>query len=494
VRGRFDDRSGVSSITWSFERQTMNSINLATLMLMLLRNQGGLAAPTAPTGLAVTAAVSGDVADLTPEFTWNAVSGADTYEIEYATTLTGTPTADGIAVAAYTAPTDLTNFTAYSVKVRARNGGGVSAWSDAVTFTPKVYLLRVEFATDDASPLTTPYAGEVGSLTITDTGNVLSVSTGNLRYTNAIPAMAAIGLQGAALSRAAGRALTARYSAIVTAPAFPVPMGWWKNTNLNYTGSVNFGHAFYTEGGAWFAGPITLNRAFSVDTLYRMALVLKSSGALYFLKGGVFTDWTLVWEEWIENTASVYPTLAPVSITTYATIAYDYMRAGDLPAPFASDDAIASINVASPSNATEYTGTANAITQCTLTAPAGSITTEAYIKYRKTDANNYWRKGFNTAGAFRVDSVAAGTPTNRTSVAAVIAAGNVRTVRAVTDGNLHDHYSLASSTWTKRGSQLNLSHSASAATVELDLGAGWTAANLRSYPLTSPQYAILDNV
>jgi hypothetical protein len=48
--------------------------------------------------------------------------------------------------------------------------------------------------------------------------------------------------------------------------------------------------------------------------------------------------------------------------------------------------------------------------------------------------------------------------------------------------------------WTKRGSQLTNDIHTTATGIETDIGAGWTAANLRSYPRTSSTYNLLDNV
>jgi hypothetical protein len=84
-------------------------------------------------------------------------------------------------------------------------GGGVSV-------SP---VLTVNFATDDAAPLTSPYAGELGSLTIVETDGTFTVSGGVLTYT--AQTTAAWGDQrfyGAGVARQAGRTLKTlfRYS------------------------------------------------------------------------------------------------------------------------------------------------------------------------------------------------------------------------------------------------------------------------------------------
>lgn len=101
---------------------------------------GGLAVPDAP---ALTAPANAAVLDdTTPEFSWQAVPGAVTYDIEIRATLTGTPTATGIAGTTYT-PSALDAFTAYSWRVRAVNAVGAGAWSATRTFRFS-YALRIQ--------------------------------------------------------------------------------------------------------------------------------------------------------------------------------------------------------------------------------------------------------------------------------------------------------------------------------------------------------------
>ena len=40
------------------------------------------------------------------------------------------------------------------------------------------YLFRVSFSTPDATPVTSPYAGEVGSVTVADVSSLLSIADG----------------------------------------------------------------------------------------------------------------------------------------------------------------------------------------------------------------------------------------------------------------------------------------------------------------------------
>jgi hypothetical protein len=232
------------------------------------------------------------------------------------------------------------------------------------------------------------------------------------------------------------------------------------------------------------AGGITFE-ALSSNTAYEVAVVLRSAGAFYFSK--LSGSWKLMWVDAAGTTATVYPMFG--NFDSAGTL--DYFRVGDLPAPFTTDNGIATLNVSSPSGS--YTGTADQIIEMTLTAP-GSITTEAGFRFRVVDADNYWKIYFNTSGALRVDSIEAGVATNRKNVAGVISGGQTVTLREIMSSTAQDSYSLAGTTWTKRGSQLTNDIHTTATGVATDVGAGWTVSNFRSYPVESPQYTILDRV
>lgn len=102
---------------------------------LLLINSLGVPVLSAPADAAV-------LSSLTPAFSWAAVPGAATYDIEIRATLTGTPTATGITGTTYT-PSALDVFTTYSWRVRAVNAAGAGAWSATRAFR-YLYTLRVQ--------------------------------------------------------------------------------------------------------------------------------------------------------------------------------------------------------------------------------------------------------------------------------------------------------------------------------------------------------------
>lgn len=354
-------------------------------------------------------------------------------------------------------------------------------------------VLSVSFATDDAAPLTSPYAGEVGELTIVQTDGTFAASAGTLAYTaQSTPAWGDQRFYGAAVARAAGKALSTKFR-YTTAGQAVYLCTFAQSNNPGFGSAAGIDNGFakasgtsinYAANASLVGGGITMETLNS-STDYQVAVVLRSAGAFYFSK--LSGTWELMWVDAAGTTATLYPMFGNFD----SAGSLDFFNVGDLPAPFTTDNGIALLNVASPSGS--YTGVANALIEMALTAP-GSITTEAGFRFRVVDANNYWRAYFNTSGAFRVDSVEAGAATNRISVAGVITGGATRTIRIISDGTAQDAFTLSTPTWAKRGSQLTNDIHTTATGIETDVGAGWTAANLRVYERASSQYDVLDTL
>jgi len=219
----------------------------------------------------------------------------------------------------------------------------------------------------------------------------------------------------------------------------------------------------------------------------RYAVTLFETGAAFFaVRAGV---WTLTWLDDTNTDTTLYPVVG-ASHDGGGTYAWDNWFVRGLPAPFTDAALLTVVNDAAPVSGQPYTATADAIHDLEVTAP-NPLSGSAGIKYRVTDENNYWHAYLNDAGTFRADSVAAGTPTNRVNVAGVAAAGQARTIRVICNGTKHNYYTLAGTTWTKRGSEITLSHQ-DTATAIVPEATDYTLGALRSYPTTSPAYAELD--
>lgn len=359
------------------------------------------------------------------------------------------------------------------------------------------YLFRDEFTTDAAAPLATPRTAEPGpgTLTLVQTDGQFSISGGELVFpAQTTSAWGDQGFYGDALTSAAGRALFSEVTLTTVKAIYLCSLGGTANVS-----NASDGPGIYMNSGSVLSlrvitspeivAPVNL----SVATKYKLAVVLQSAGALYFVQGGAFTSWTLVFLHAVATAATLYPRIANYS----AAGSVNRFAVRDLPAPFTTDHGIATLDVAGPADQTEYTGDADGIIDLTVTAPGvldGSATTRCGFYYRAdADLSPAWHCYVDGLGAFNVDSIdAAGTRTNRITAASVIAGGATVTLRVICAGSLHDAYSLNSTTWTKRGSQVNVSLNDTGTTIEPSIPAGWSAANLRSYPRTSAAYAELD--
>lgn len=349
------------------------------------------------------------------------------------------------------------------------------------------YLLKVEFATDDAAPITSPYPGEVGSLSVVTPAEI-SVTGGDLVFTNAT-SRAAIAHSGNQ-ARVNGLALVTRAGQ---------GTGTTHNIEVGVLDTAN--NRLFCISPRTGGGYITTNTDANYINYYQgsaelLSLALTRYALIVHADGGVsvFEDynsaWTHLWREYTNTDANIRLGIWPWTLAGgSSTVLANYFRVGLLPYPFNGEWATA--YAASPSGS--YTGTGDQLLDVTLTAP-GTISTEAGVKYRVQDVNNYWRVYFNTSGALRVDSVEAGVATNRANVAGMISGSATRRVRVIMYGSTQRIFTETAGVWTQRASVTGNATFSTQTGITTDVGAGWTAADLRSYARTSPQYSILDRL
>lgn len=352
------------------------------------------------------------------------------------------------------------------------------------------YLLRDEFTTAQAAPLGSPRTCEPGpgTLTLVQTDGSFGISSAKVDITGqATPADGDLILRNtASLARLAGRMVQGALKVSAGAQVF-AGLGWYSVTTILTTDRDNGFHLTSTAIRATTlqATPGAVG-AYVVGTEYVYSVVLRGTGAFFFVKGGAYAAQTLLWVAVNSSLTPLYAALGAYD----ASGTLDYLRVRDLPAPFTTDEGIATVNVTTPTTGTAQTATADAITDLTYTAP-NPLSNSGALRYRVTDASNYWTAYFDSAGAFKADSVLAGVATNRVNVAAVATAAGVRTIRAIYEGSLNDFYTLNGTTWTKRGAQINVSHQNTATAINATF-TDYVASNLKSYPRTSSLYSELD--
>lgn len=195
------------------------------------------------------------------------------------------------------------------------------------------WLLNDTFSVDMAAGTLngTPASGGPGTRTVTDTENKLSVVGGVLSFAGgkASSEHGDPGIWYGAVTRVAGRMVLAKAN-IATRSAFGIGFdtnqaGFLDGTMLYITADLRP----YTDG----VDDVGLVDA---NTDYLIAVVLRAVGGFYFLKGGAFVNWTLLWVSRLDSTATLYPGIANHSSVFTA----DSLRIPTqlwLPSPLASD-------------------------------------------------------------------------------------------------------------------------------------------------------------
>ena len=278
------------------------------------------------------------------------------------------------------------------------------------------YLLRDEFATAAGAPLTSPRtcAPGPGTLTITDTGNNLSIGGGKL-LGRGIAGAGDPKVMTAAFDRVAGRL----FSFLWTYNTNRGGGGWYNN--VLPTANPNLGIMDVSGNETTIPPGSTGGDALAIGTEYTVAAILRGTGGFVLLKSGAYTEWTL---SFVGNLL----TLTPMYAGAWARAAdfdidTDSWRIADLPAPWTTDNGIATTVLAGARSAGDtFTHEANCLIEFTQTTVPAALQTE--LRFRIQDATNYWQVTVDSTGALDLDEVVAGSATQRGTSAGVIANGD----------------------------------------------------------------------
>lgn len=372
--------------------------------------------------------------------------------------------------------------------------GDAYTYSNATDPVLAPLLLQVEF-TSDASPPIGSYAGEVGSLTVVDSTSLVSVSSSQIAtsapaFATGDPAL----YSPNGLARVAGRTFRATWTAQADGGTTSSPLLGWLNS---IAGSpVASGSAFYAVRGsgtsliAHTAAAVPITPAtFTPGTLNTYDLVLRGTGMF------LFQDKRLIWVFTNGAETPMYPAVGTVGAGRGFKVGTMHVR--DLPTPFDSDYGIAIVHETAPVSSTIYNGTADAIIDGAFTLPAGSANLVAYeLRYNVADSSNYnavqvKRNAGNTAWDLVKVKVVAGSSSSLGTTTTGV--GTPDTVRVIHTGSTHDFYTAASTTFTKRGTQVTDANQSTSAGVAAVLGAGATMGTLDCWANNdTTNYAILD--
>ena len=316
------------------------------------------------------------------------------------------------------------------------------------------FLLRDDFTTAASAPLTSPRTCEPGpgTLTITDTNNKLSVASGKLTFATGGVGAGDPGIWGSVLLvRLAGRTVMAS----VVCSSSAIEVGWDSNQNVSVTDCFRVATSGTTlrDGGAVIDGGLTISGV----TSYLVAVVQRGAGFFAFIKGGIYTNWTLIWVS-ISTSTSVYPAISGTFTAVIGTV--DNFRVLDLPAPFNDSYGIATQRLAGArSGGDTFTHTANCVLEYTQTTLPSASNSD--FRFRRQDATNYWQVTIDSTGAFTLNEVVAGTPTQRATAAGVVSSGHrivivadSTTIRGYSNNVLRWTYSSASNFATATAGEL----------------------------------------
>lgn len=447
--------------------------------IFMLPTKGTLPKPDAPTNLIASQNGSGQI-----DLVWDASldPSVEGYYIERSDGEDGNYAQIDDVVGTTYSDTGLSS-NVYFYRVRAYIGSRNSAYSNvAAAF---LYVLYDEFVTPEGPPIALPRTCEPGpgtldgtqTRTFTIASDYLQADTGgSASWSNQI-------LNTPSQTRTYGLALG--WQTYLNNSASQIMTGW--SSGVATSNMV---------AGVWHPGVLTHWTPYATDglftqvpdpfvaaTWYDWIVVLRGTGAFFYLRGGVYTDWQQVWVNPNNATATLYGVMS--QFATAHGVRWDGVKIGKLPAPYTADANVATQLVASAVSGTTYAGVADGTFDLTMTAP-NPLSTTCELRFRVQDASNYWTCYADTDGSIKVDSVVAGTPTNQLNVAGVFTAAALRIIRVRTHGSKINVYTRTSATasWTKRGSEINFNYLNGLTDVVPVAGAGWTLSALHVWNRT----------
>lgn len=435
------------------------------------------------------------LSDYTPTFTWAAVTNAISYEIQIANNigfspieLTGTPTP-----ATYTPGSDLTYAANHYWRVRAISGDVQSAWSSIRSFG--LWMLYDEFSTIDQPPLVSPRTAEPGpgTLTFTDSLGRGGIANDILAMGTGVGSGDPYIRETVGRTRVNGRTFRVKNFKRVGGPlASGNPIFGWATSLTPLSSNLQGLLLSTTSGGGQLnladngAFPIAHNGASILDNLfYTFDFVLDDNGfKLYLVQNGKLTKY---WKSYNITTTPMYPAIYSRNANDLPFL-INALQIRDLPAPFNTEYGAVTVNDTTLTSGDTFTGTADGIFDFFFTLPVSpSAGDEIALEYRRTDASNKWKVYFkrnvgNTAWDFLLDSVAAGTPTNRITSTGISASD---ALRVIVDGSIHQPYRRVAGGGWAGFAQVNVSYLDHVTGLAIVAAAGTTLTRVVSWPMRS---------
>ena len=294
----------------------------------------------------------------------------------------------------FTLQADADDFGAASGNISIASNAASSPTLIAVSvYVDFAFLLHDQFLTNDAAPLDASSSAEPSPglrKKSADTNNNGLVAANALVYSGAgatnyaDPAYYWTTDAGAGFARQAGRVVFFTVVTLVS-PAGIHVIGVSNNT----TPAVGTQFGLLLTGGnldIFAAGTFAVSEAHENIRAYEVAIAERATGHYVFIRGGAFSDWTLLFPWNRGSDATLYPAVA--GGTSSASHLITNVRLGDS-ATFADEANIVSLNVASPVSGTIQSAIADGWFFLSFATGGGVAGKYVELRYRVLDADNY---------------------------------------------------------------------------------------------------------
>jgi hypothetical protein len=308
-------------------------------------------------------------------------------------------------------------------------------------------LLHDSFSTAGvASPRTCDVSGR---LLITDTTSKMAISGGELvcNGTNISGDPRAMSEQS--YTRSTGIAFYANFT-IDSWSSFLHTLGFNNNNTARpQIHSFNFDPASFQIRANTTAFTLP-ESVLSTGVQYQVCMILRTSGAFYLIKGGVYTSWTLVFADYFTTSATLFGGLGSNAPAINFLMRVGKMQVAQLYGKWLSNYGIATTHLQGSISAGQaFTHEADFQMEWTQTTVPSANETQNH--FRQQDASNNWRTQINSTGGIELYEQVATVFTLRGSAAAVVTNGHKISVKAkaatiITYSNGVQRFSYASAT------------------------------------------------
>lgn len=297
-------------------------------------------------------------------------------------------------------------------------GNGNTA-SSVFTITYIQFLFNDTFTTAESAPIVTPRTCEPGpgTMTVTDTGNILSLSGGKLVVNGTNAAYGRTGVQ----TLAAGLCFKTEAARIsgTTYARMAVQNGSTISVAVNDMVFYAANQVDIKDSG--YGVPSAYNSIGS-----KQYCIMRGDGRCFWI-----VDSTLVWISKTPLTSALYGYIGANSGPVNNT--FDSFCVCQLPAPWNSDTGIATGYTASPASGATLTHEADAIIEVAWTATTNAT---FELDIRRTDDDNRWIVRCDQAGStIKLIERSSGSETERSSIAQTWTNGSVYRITAIAFGN-----------------------------------------------------------